>query len=63
MLMRDLLDHNIPIDEVLDIFGASNFPEDMSNIQFEELDEETKQANLEYIIRLGKAHTRKLEGQ
>jgi hypothetical protein len=56
MLMKDLISESLTIDELLSIYGASlDFPDEPEELEFDQEDEKTQRANLEYLNQMTKA--------
>jgi hypothetical protein len=53
MLMKDVISMELSVEELLDIYGATvDFPDEPEEIAFDEEDEETRQANLQYLSQM-----------
>jgi hypothetical protein len=53
MLMKDVLSKELSTEELLDLYGAPlDFPDEPEEVSFDEMDEATRKANLEYCAQM-----------
>jgi hypothetical protein len=53
MLMKDIVSRELSVEELLDMYGATlDFPDEPEEVVFDEEDEETKRANLQYLEKI-----------